>query len=60
MDPSYRQVLYISAFLAFAFALGVPVLGWVSPTGRFVEYMTLLGLALIAFGLYLGSTDKHE
>ena len=58
MDPSYRQVPYIGAFLAFVLALVVQVLGWVPPTGRFVEYMTLVGLALIAFGLFLGSTDK--
>ena len=55
----YRQAAYFLAFLAFAAAAVLTLLDFVTPLGRFVQLAVLSGLALVAFGLLVGSLDEE-
>ena len=57
MDGLYRQASYALAVVAFAFAIILPTIGVVASNGLFVQDAVILGLALVALGLWFGTLD---
>jgi hypothetical protein len=58
MDNLYRQAAYALAVVAFAVALVLPTFEIVPRGGLVQTDATLLGLLLVALGLWLGTVEE--
>ena len=59
MDPIYREIAYGLAVVAFVAAAVLPLIGVVTEGGAFVRTAALMGLALVAIGLFSAARDDR-
>ena len=59
MDPIYREIAYGLAAVAFVAAALLPLFGIVAEGGAFVRTAALIGLALVALGLFSAARDDR-